>query len=143
MPPFVQFFLLLSAFIVFSGPQSISLRVSSTAAQTGDVHLAVYASAEDYAADRSIVGAVKPFSSKAVSFDLELPSAGDYVISGYHDVNGNGKLDFNMMGIPKEPYGFVAPPFNKWREPAFADVATTVDAGKLNARMEFKHWKEY
>lgn len=139
----MQLFLFLSTFLFLSGPQSLSLQVSSTAAQTGNIHLAVYASAEDYAADKSIVGAVKPFDGETISFDVELPTAGDYVISGYHDVNGNGKLDFNMMGIPKEPYGFVNPPTNKWKEPGFTDIATTVDAGKLKARMAFKLWKEY
>ncbi len=105
--------------------------------------MAVYANAEDYAAKRTLIGAVKPFDSKNVSFSVELPTAGSYVISGYHDVNGNGKLDFNMMGIPKEPYGFVNPPSNKWKAPQFGDIATRVDAGKLDANMVFRLWKEY
>jgi uncharacterized protein (DUF2141 family) len=31
---------------------------------------------------------------------------GDLGIKVFHDVNGNGKLDTNWMGIPTEPYGF-------------------------------------
>ena len=139
----MQLFVFLSFLFFTSGPQNVRLQVSSSAAQTGNLHLAVYASAEDYAARRSIFGAVKSFDRESVPFSVELPTAGNYVISGYHDVNGNGKLDFNMMGIPKEPYGFVTPPSNKWQEPSFADIATTVDAGKLEAAMEFKHWKEH
>jgi uncharacterized protein (DUF2141 family) len=34
-----------------------------------------------------------------------LPS-GFYALAVYHDRNGNGKLDNNMLGIPVEPYGF-------------------------------------
>jgi uncharacterized protein (DUF2141 family) len=139
----VQLFLFLSTLLFLSGPPSVSLQVSSTAAQRGDFHLAVYASPADYAAGRTIVGAVKAYSDGSVSFDVELPAAGDYVISGYHDVNGNGKLDFNIMGIPKEPYGFVQPPSSKWREPEFAEIATSVDAGKLEVHMDLKLWKEY
>jgi len=143
MPLSVQLFIFLSFYIFSSAPQSVRLQVSSTAEQTGEIHLAVYASAEGYEADRTIIGAVKSFDRENVFFDVILPSAGDYVISGYHDVNGNGKLDFNMMGIPKEPYGFVNPPSNKWRAPSFEDIATTVNAGRLEARLEFKRWKEY
>lgn len=31
---------------------------------------------------------------------------GSYAVVVYHDENGNGKFDFNMLGIPKEGYGF-------------------------------------
>jgi uncharacterized protein (DUF2141 family) len=31
---------------------------------------------------------------------------GEYAISVFHDINGNGKLDKNLFGAPKEPYGF-------------------------------------
>lgn len=32
-------------------------------------------------------------------------SAGKYAVSVYIDLNGNGRLDKNMFGAPKEPYG--------------------------------------
>ena len=34
-----------------------------------------------------------------------IPS-GTYAVAIYQDLNGNGKLDENMFGIPKEPYAF-------------------------------------
>lgn len=37
--------------------------------------------------------------------ELDLPD-GDYVISAYQDENGNQKLDTNLIGIPKEKFGF-------------------------------------
>jgi uncharacterized protein (DUF2141 family) len=37
--------------------------------------------------------------------DLTLPT-GQYVISIYQDSNENGKLDSNLIGIPKEKFGF-------------------------------------
>ncbi|TXF90000.1 DUF2141 domain-containing protein [Neolewinella aurantiaca] len=134
---------LLSVLFIVTSPQNVSLQVSSTAAAKGDFHLAVYASAADYEARRPLVGAVKACNDDVVGFEIDLPSAGDYVISGYHDLNGNGKLDFNMMGIPKEPYGFVRPPVSKWKEPQFEEIATSVDGGKLQAKLDFKLWKEY
>ena len=38
-----------------------------------------------------------------VSFDSIHP--GRYAIQFYHDENHNGKLDLNLIGIPKESYG--------------------------------------
>jgi len=31
---------------------------------------------------------------------------GEYAVMLYHDENGNDKLDKNIVGVPKEPYGF-------------------------------------
>jgi uncharacterized protein (DUF2141 family) len=42
---------------------------------------------------------------KQVTKDLSLP-AGQYVFSIYQDSNGNGKLDTNLIGIPREKFGF-------------------------------------
>jgi uncharacterized protein (DUF2141 family) len=47
---------------------------------------------------------------------------GKYAIRYFHDENGNGKLDTNTFGIPKEGYGFSnnakgsfgPPAFEKW-----------------------------
>lgn len=42
-------------------------------------------------------------SARVVFEDLE---PGEYGISVIHDRNSNGKLDRNIMGIPKEGFGF-------------------------------------
>ena len=31
--------------------------------------------------------------------------AGTYAVSCFHDLNGNGQMDFEPTGMPKEPYG--------------------------------------
>jgi uncharacterized protein (DUF2141 family) len=31
---------------------------------------------------------------------------GSYAVSVFQDLNENGELDVNLLGIPKEPYGF-------------------------------------
>ena len=31
---------------------------------------------------------------------------GQYALTCFHDLKGNGMLDTNMFGIPQEPYGF-------------------------------------
>lgn len=44
-------------------------------------------------------------NSNKILFEFEIPD-GDYAIAVSHDLNANGKLDMNFLGIPKEPYGF-------------------------------------
>jgi uncharacterized protein (DUF2141 family) len=131
----------LLASLFFFAPSPVNVTVNSTAAQKGNFHLAVYATPKDYKARKSIVGGIKP-AADGVSFLVNLPVGGNYVISGYHDVNGNGKLDFNMVGIPKEPYGFVTVPPSKWEEPDFSQIATTIKGGE-STQLRLKLWKEH
>lgn len=38
-------------------------------------------------------------------YHIQLKS-GDYAFCVYHDINNDGKLNTNAIGIPKEPFGF-------------------------------------
>ncbi len=48
---------------------------------------------------------VKPTKQEAIAIFKNVPF-GIYAIKIFHDENNNGKLDFNLMGIPSEGYGF-------------------------------------
>jgi uncharacterized protein (DUF2141 family) len=63
---------------------------------------------------------------------------GTYGLSAFHDKNGNGKLDTNLVGMPTEDYcasnnarGFMGPP-------SFADAQFVYKGGtkRLEARMK-------
>ena len=65
-------------------------------------------------------------TTKKTSFNVP---QGKYAVSIYQDVNGNGKLDQNFLGIPKEPVGFGNnyKPFGKPKfESALIDYNSTV-----------------
>ncbi len=44
-------------------------------------------------------------ATEPASFTFEGLAPGEYAISSFHDVDGNGKLKTNFMGIPREPIG--------------------------------------
>jgi uncharacterized protein (DUF2141 family) len=43
------------------------------------------------------------------------------------DVNGNGKLDTNLIGIPKEPVGASRNPALRFGPPKFEETAVDLD----------------
>ena len=54
---------------------------------------------------------------------------GDYALMVFHDANGNGELDLNFMGIPREPLGFS----NRYRSkgpPVFSSASFSVAEGE-------------
>lgn len=56
---------------------------------------------------------------------IDLPP-GNYAAALYHDRNGNGKLDKNMLRIPTENFGFTRNPKVKLTAPDFEDAMISV-----------------
>lgn len=65
---------------------------------------------------------VEPILSKSdpVYTFADLP-IGSYAIRIFHDQNSNGKLDKNLVGIPKERFGFSNNVMGKFGPPSFEE----------------------
>lgn len=60
--------------------------------------------------------------------------AGRYAVATFHDANGNGKLDWNNLGVPIEGYGFSNDAQGSGGPPKFGQAAFSFDgAGKALA----------
>lgn len=80
------------------------LRILNVEPRGGTVYVAVYESAESYKAQKAYKGFILEPESGTLRLSLSLPK-GDYMFSVFQDRNGNGKLDANFLGIPKELVG--------------------------------------
>ncbi|MEL7161227.1 MAG: DUF2141 domain-containing protein [Bacteroidota bacterium] len=127
-----------------ANPQTVTVNLNSSAAKSGNMHLAVYATEEAFKAKEDLITIVEPTTDGTLELDLQLPAAGRYVLAAYHDLNDNGKLDTNLFGIPVEPYGFNVVPPSKWRTPKFAELAAEFGEGRAaTSDIMLKKWKEY
>lgn len=73
----------------------------------GSVFCALHSKAKTFPGDSAKAVAtlqVKPKGKKAKCVFEKIP-LGTYAVSAYHDSNGNGELDTNWLGIPKEGVG--------------------------------------
>ncbi len=113
--------LILAACLLFS-PGTTSLQTpGTTSAQTstltvtitglhsdkGRVYLSLYNSAEGYPKKASLAYrlAFNSIEKGKCTIVLTAIPKGVYALACYHDENGNGKLDNNFLGIPKEGTG--------------------------------------
>ena len=94
----------------------------------GNIMLVLFDSGEafDHGGD-AIAQASKP-AGETVTFTAEGIAPGQYGIKAFHDMNGNGKLDTNIVGMPTEPFAFSNnAPANygpaKWKDAAFEVTA--------------------
>lgn len=84
----------------------LMVKVSDVEKGKGHLMIALYKSEEDYKSNKaSFAKKVEALNSQEIAVFENLPD-GEYAIKMYQDENDNNEMDFNMMGIPKEGYGF-------------------------------------
>jgi uncharacterized protein (DUF2141 family) len=106
---------------------TLTIEVAGARSAQGSVNAALYASETGWLKVDNAVQAHK------------LPSAGDktvlvftglapgrYALSAYHDENGNGRLDTNVLGMPTERYAFTGSP--TMGAPSFGEAVIDVQA---------------
>lgn len=105
----------------------LTLRVDKVQAGTGAIMVSVYDNAGGYLKRPARV-AQAPASLGATTVVIQDLAPGDYAITVYHDVNGNGQLERNLFRIPTEPYGFGNDAQGEMGPPAFEAAKVSVPA---------------
>lgn len=84
----------------------------------------------------AISSLILPAREGSISAVIDALPAGEYAIRVMHDVDSDGELKTNMVGMPKEPWGIsnnaagrFGPP--KWEDARFTLPATSPQAIKL------------
>jgi uncharacterized protein (DUF2141 family) len=90
---------------------------------------------ENKAIFRKIVE-VNGTDNAAVVFENVLP--GIYAVAVFFDINGNGKMDTNFLGIPKEKYGFSNNVCPLMRAASFKEAAFTVTDKSTSSTIRLK-----
>lgn len=84
----------------------LTLNIINIKSVKGNVEIGIFNKAESFLSEKSqyLKKIIKVNSSK-ISHVFNVPN-GNYAIAVFHDENGNGMMDKNFVGMPKEPYGF-------------------------------------
>ncbi len=95
----------------------------------GNFYIGWYKTAEDLRKKTNAVfSKIEPVSgtTEQIIYFPAVPS-GTYAIAVFLDENGNGKIDTNILGIPKEKYGFSNNKFPLTRAPSFKEAAILIN----------------
>lgn len=92
----------------------------------GTIRVALYNREERFMKEHFQIREVKAFSNNTSIFFDNLP-AGDYAFSIFHDINDNGELDTNFLGIPREPWGFSNNARGRFGPPGFGAAKFRVE----------------
>ena len=112
---------------------SVKFNITQTMNKKGKVYIAIFDDARYFPdnASRAIVSKIVEVTTAESSKEVfvELP-VGNYAVSFFLDENGNGKMDKNFVGIPKERFGFSNNPRILTGPPNFAEAEIEVTAKK-------------
>jgi uncharacterized protein (DUF2141 family) len=103
----------------------IVLSVAGLETSRGVVHCHLYDEAEGFPdePDRAIDAVrVRPRNDRATC-NFSNVKAGRYAVAVWHDVDGDGELDSNFLGIPQEPVGSSNDAKGWMGPPSFEDAA--------------------
>lgn len=102
------------------------IQVDNISQNTGIIWVGIYNSVENYLVkEKAIVEGIKVSNTESQKLVIEDLPYGTYAVALFHDINANGEMDRNLLGIPSEPYAFSQKPKSKWRIPKFEEVKFT------------------
>jgi uncharacterized protein (DUF2141 family) len=118
---------------------SFELTIEGISEDKGEIRIAVFNSEASYNEKEDPIHAiVLPVNGGTLIWDEEKLPYGDYAIAVYHDRNTNGELDSNILGIPKEAYGFSNNARGRFGPASWKDVHFTISSRTYSMSIQVK-----
>jgi uncharacterized protein (DUF2141 family) len=110
----------------------LTVELSGARSRDGTVSVALYGSAEGWM--KQALAAQRVEAGERVTVVFRGLAPGAYAVAAFHDANGNGKLDTNVVGIPTEAFGFSRDARGSFGPPKF-DAAAFELASDLTVKV--------
>ena len=122
-------------------PAKVQVIVSGLRNAKGQVSCALFRSPDGFPKDASKAVAHQEvrITGAQATCNFEGVSPGQYAVAVFHDENGNGKMDTNFIGMPREGVGASNNPKTRMGPPRFADAAFTVAGSKVDLQITVHH----
>lgn len=119
----------------------LTVIVNNVQQDAGQVMLGLFNKSEDFPKTIS-QGTMAPAKERNATGQVRLVfkglAPGQYAATAFHDLDSNGKLNANLMGLPTEPYGFSNNARGSFGPPAFKDAAITLADQDLTIEVTLK-----
>jgi uncharacterized protein (DUF2141 family) len=105
----------------------LTVRVQDARSAEGSIMVAIYDSADSFLKRPARTARIAAVAGTVDVLIKDLP-AGEYGVALFHDANGNGRMDSNVMGIPSEDHAFSNNARGTMGPPKFEQVKFSVPA---------------
>lgn len=137
-------FIMLSGLSLYGQQNTVSVEVSGIRSESGLLRMALYNNknqfpndpAESYYFEKKLM---RDGIIKVVLIDIP---PGTYAISVLDDEDGNDKMKFNLLRMPKEGYGFSNNIKPGLKHPPYEECTFDVRDGLTNLKIEIQYFRE-
>ncbi len=116
--------------------QKLVVKIENVKDDQGQVAVALFNNGGDFPKNR-FQGKMTPAKKGEVEVIFENLPAGEYAISILHDANKNEKMDSNLLGMPKEGYGFSNNAMGTMGPPSFEKAKFTLTSNPITIKMKY------
>ena len=88
---------------------------------------------------RAVTGAVAGVTGAVTVVTVGGVSPGEYAVLVYHDQDGDGHLDFDILGRPREGYGVSGGARRTWRAPRYEEARIPARSGSGRIRVSLAY----
>lgn len=126
-------------FHAYGQNHSLTVTVKNIKSAEGKIDVALYNSENDFLKKMYVGKSVKTKAGEVkIVFD-NIP-AGSYAASVRHDANENNETDKNLVGIPKEGFGFSNDAMGTFGPPDFDKAKFDVKTGDVAITINLKYY---
>lgn len=119
---------------------SLTVTVTGLRNQTGRVCLSLFSKAQGFPSSASRAAQAKCLQASSSTVTFGNLHSGNYAVAVFHDVNGDGTLNRNSLGVPTEGFGFSRNPRILTGPPAFSDSAVFVAGPSQNLKIQLNYF---
>ena len=125
-----------------SASSNLEVTVKGLKNQKGQVCFSLFSSSRGFPSNdkRAVKAQCVKVGDSNVTLNIPSLKAGTYAIAMFHDSNGDGKLNTNAFGIPKEGFGFSRNPRILTGPPKFGDSAVFVVGSSTDIQIDMNYF---
>ena len=139
MPLRTTLLVLILSFPLFATCQKLTIVVSNVKSDKGYVRVALYNSPKSFMIKPVLTGEAKAREGH-VMVVFENIREGEYAATVLHDLNNNKKMDENLLGIPKEGFGFSNDAMGAFGPPVYKECIFPVTGSSVTTGVKLRHF---
>ena len=139
MRTFVLTIIFTLTYTLTSAQGELDITVNNIRKVTGSIMVGLFNNEKDFP-KKAAEGKIVAVTGNSVTITFKDLNPASYAISVIHDENNNGKLDTNLLGIPKEGFAFGNNAIGTFGPPSFKNAQVTIDGSPVKNVIVLKHY---